>query len=295
MTRGIEMYQAVTSDRSQLWTVIALGEGPITSLDRIFWDDIELTLDSDGIVTSGLDRDGNVITRLNGLVQVQQFLGDITGNFANTLNATFPEWTVNHRMTQIAYVVVRVTYSPDNDVRALNDMRFIGTSPIRNPARAVRDQLQNIRYGLGLSDNELDLTSFTEVETYYDELIASEDSMGNTVMLPRYQVNGVIGTEADVMDRINTILISCNSSLRWSNGRYSIFVNRQDTVEGFTVNEENLLGSVEVTEQGMNNLVNKLVIRFGRDENNNWQPQETILETPTVSYTHLTLPTTPYV
>ena len=280
MTRGIEMYQAVTADRTQLWTVIALGEGPITSLDRILWDDIELTLDADGVVTGGTDIDGNPVTRLNGLIQVERFLGDVNNNFATALSAAFPEWTTNHRMNQVAYVVVRVTYSPDNDVRALNDMRFIGTAPISNPGLAVRDQLQNARYGLGLPDSALDLTSFADVEAYYNELIASLDSEGRTVLLPRYRVNGVIGTEADVMDRINSILVSCNSSLRWSNGRYSIFVNRQDTVESFTVNEDNLLGSVEVTEQGMNNLLNKLVIRFGRDENNNWQPQETILETP---------------
>ena len=254
-----------------MWTVIALGEGPVNSIDRIFWDDIELTLDATGMVTSGLDRAGNVIDRLNGLIQVEQFLGDPNNNFATNLSNAFPEWTVNHRMTSIAYVVVRVIYSPDNDVRSLNDMRFIGTAPINNPARAVRDQLQNTRYGLGLTDSALDLVSFTEVENYYDELIASENSQGQIVMLPRYQVNGVIGTDANIENRINSLLVSCNSSLRWSNGRYSIFVNRQDTVENFSVTEDNLIGSVEVTEQGMNNLINKLVIQFGRDEANNWQ------------------------
>ena len=280
MTRGIEMYQAVTEDRTQLYTVIALGEGPITRIDRILWDDITLTLGSDGVVTGATDVDGNAVDRLNGLIQVEQFLGNETGNFDSNLSSVFPEWTVNHRMSRIAYVTVRVTYSPDNDVRSLNDMRFIGTAPISNPAQAVRDQLQNTRYGLGLADGALDLTSFSEVESYYNELVASENSQGQTVMLPRYQVNGVIGTEANVENRVNTILVSCNSSLRWSNGRYSIFVNRQDAVEGFSVTEDNLIGSVEVTEQGMNNLLNKLVIRFGRDEANNWQPQETILETP---------------
>ena len=257
------------ADRTQLWTVIALGEGPITSLDRILWDDIELTLDANGVVTGATDVDGNAIDRLNGLIQVETFLGDTANNFATNLSTTFPEWTMNHRMSSIAYVVVRVTYSPDNDVRSLNDMRFIGTAPISNPARAVIDQLQNPRYGLGLPGSALDMTSFAAVEQYYDELIASQAADGTTVMLPRYQVNGVIGTDANVENRINSILVSCNSSLRWSNGRYSIFVNRQNTVESFSVNEDNLIGSVEVTEQGMNNLINKLVIQFGRDEANN--------------------------
>ena len=47
------------------------------------------------------------------------------------------------------------------------------------------------------------------------------------------------------------------------------------------MNEDNLIGSVEVTEQGMNNLINRLEISYGRDENNNWQPNEVIIETPT--------------
>ena len=280
MTRGLEMYQSVTADRTGLWTVIALGEGSVSSIDRIFWDDLELTLDSRGQVTSATDRDGNTVDRLNGLIQIDTFLGEPNNNFASRLNNAFPEWTVNHRMTSITYVVVTVTYSPDNDVRSLNDMRFIGTAPVSNPAAAVRDQLQNPRYGLNLPDSALDTDSFTEIESYFDELVESRNPVGAAQMLPRYQVNGVIGTEANVMDRINTILMSCNSSLRWTNGRYSIFVNRQDPIESYFVTEDNLIGSVEVVEQGLNNLINKLVIQFGRDEANNWQPQETILETP---------------
>ena len=279
MTRGIEMAQFVTEDRAQLWTVVALGEGPVTSIDRFFWDDIELTLDADGIVTGGVDRDGEAVDRLNGLVQVYTYLGG-DSNFSGPLSAAFPEWTAEHRMNSVAYAVVRVTYSADNDVRSLNDMRFIGVAPNSNPADAVLDQLTNTRYGLGLPTTNIDSDSFTAAATYFAELIASQDASGTVQMLPRYQTNGALGTDANLRNRINTILQGCNASLRWSQGQYSIFINRAEVPVSYNVNEDNLIGSVEVTEQGMNNLINRLEIQFGRDENNNWQRNEVIIETP---------------
>ena len=46
MQRGSLTYAEISADRQTLYTVITLGEGPITSIDKIFWDDIELTLDA---------------------------------------------------------------------------------------------------------------------------------------------------------------------------------------------------------------------------------------------------------
>ena len=277
--RGALVYGEVEDDRQTLYAVIALGEGPATSIDRIYWDDLVLTLDSDGEVTNAVGPEG-ATDRLNGNLNVQTYLGTATNNNSTYLQTRSTNWTANHRMTNIVYAVVTVRYNRDDDITGLSDMRFIGTSPITSPADAVMDQLTNPRYGLGLASSQIDSSSFTAANTYFNANVSHTASDGSTVMAPRFRVNGTLGTDVSVIDRIEDILEGSNSSLRWSDGRYGIFVNRADTVQAFDFNLTNTIGDINVTEVGLNSLVNRLEIQYGRDEANNWQANTLIIETP---------------
>ena len=253
------------------------------SIDTIYWEDLELTLDSDGWVSSATDVDGNTVDRLNNLINVQTYLGDDTGNFSTYLEDAVDDWNTSHKMTNIVYAVVTVRYNRDNQVTSLADMRFVGTAPINDPADAVRDLLQNTRYGLGLPDSAIDTDSFDDATTYFSESVDHEDTSGNTVSAPRFQVNGALSVDPSIRQRIETILIGSNSSLRWSSGQYSMFVNKADTVQTFDMDLDKIIGSITVAELGMNDLVNKLVINYGRNEDNNYQRNTVVVETPTAN------------
>ena len=175
---------------------------------------------------------------------------------------------------------------------------FVVQGSTDNPATAVQIMLQDTRVGLGLPLSVIDQESILRAGVYYAEEVPHENTAGMEVMAPRYTCNGVLGTEASILDRINTILIGTGSSLVWKDGRFGIFVNREVTPESFTFDVDNIIGRVQVTESGFNNLINEIEIRYGRDERNNWErftetvifPVDQIPQTP-VSYTHLTLPT----
>ena len=174
-------------------------------------------------------------------------------------------------MTGLVYAVVTVRYNRDADITGLNDLRFIGTAPINNPAEAVIDQLTNTRYGLGLSGDSLDLPSFNTALTYYQTMLPYEDADGNTQMAERFQVNGSINSADPVFERIEAILLGSNSSLRWQNGKYSIFINKADTVEAFDMDESKVVGDISVSEVGLNSVVNSVEVQYGRDAANNFQ------------------------
>ena len=280
MERGALVYYEVSDDKQTLRAVVALGEGPVTSIDRIYWDDIELTLDANGVVTGGTDSSGNAVDRLNGLVTVQTYLGAATNNHSQFLTDRSNRWTNDHKMTSIVYAVVEVQYDRDNDVTSLADMRFVGTSPMVNPALAVRDLLTNTRYGLGLAAADIDTGSFDEARDYFNADVAFTDSAGVQQMAPRFQVNGSLSTDTSIRDRIDTILRGSNSHLTWTGGRFGIYVNRAQTATSFTFNEDNTIGDIEVVETGFNNLVNRLVITYGRDARNNYQRNQVVLESP---------------
>ena len=283
MQRGSLTYAEISADRQTLYTVITLGEGPITSIDKIFWDDIELTLDAAGEVVSGVDVEGNAVTRLTGQLNVQTYLGTAVANNSTYLEGLVTDWTSNHKMTNLVYAVVTVRYNRDNDVTNLSDMRFIGTAPINSPAEAVIDQLTNVRHGLGLSPTVIDSDSFNAAQVYYQTMLPYTDASGVTRMAERFQVNGSLNSADPVFERIEAILLGSNSSLRWQGGKYSIFINKADTVEAFNMNESRVVGDIQVSEVGLNSVVNSVEVQYGRDPSNNYQRNTVTVDLPTAN------------
>ena len=278
--RGILTYFEVTEDKQTLYAIVTLGEGPSTSIDTIYWDDLVVTLDADGNVTNAVDSEGVETDRLNGQINIQTYLGNATGNNSTYLEGLSTNWTSNHKMTNLVYAVITVKYNREKEVTGLADMRFIGTSPLVDPSDAVKDLLQNPRYGLGLVDGKLDLPSFAAAKTYFETMLPHEDSDGDTVMAPRYQVNGSISTQSSVQDRLDTILRGCNASLRWSEGKYSIFVEKAETATAFNFNDSNLVGSIAVTERGFASIANTVTVSYGRNAMNNWERGELTYQIP---------------
>ena len=281
MQRGALTYAEITEDRKTLYAVITLGEtsGGI-SISKIYWDDVLLTIAGTGEVTGGVDVEGNAVTRFNGNLNIVTYPNGGRSVYLETL---VDDWTSNHKMTGLAYAVVTVRYNRDEDVTNLSDIRFIGNAPINNPAEAVIDQLTNTRYGLGLPTSVIDTDSFNAAKAYYETTLPFTDAAGNAQTAERFQINGSLNSADPVFERIEAILLGSNSSLRWQGGKYSIFVNKADTVEAFTMNESRVVGDIQVSEVGLNSVVNSVEVQYGRDANNNYQRNIVTVDLPTAN------------
>lgn len=76
------------------YKVLALGQGPIDSIEEYWIDDEQVTLDGpSGIVTSGSKA---------GYAQIGTRLGGAAETYYSGLSATFPEWTSAHRGDGVA-------------------------------------------------------------------------------------------------------------------------------------------------------------------------------------------------
>ena len=102
-------------------------------------------------------------------------------------------------------------------------------------------------------------------------MLPYEDAAGATQMAPRFEINGSINSADPVFERIEAILLGSNSSLRWQNGKYSIFINKADTIEAFDMDESKVVGDIQVSEVGLNSVVNSVEVQYGRDAANNYQ------------------------
>lgn len=82
-----------------------------------------------------------------------------------------------------------------------------------NPAWCIYDFLTNIRYGVGLPASQLNLSSFKEAATYYDEIITDSQES-------RYTCNYIIDAQKPGMDHLIVMLGACNSLLIDIDGEY---------------------------------------------------------------------------
>jgi hypothetical protein len=81
--------------------------------------------------------------------------------------------------------------------------------------------------------------------------------------IPRFEINGLIDTNQSVMSNINQM---CNSAGCWmtfdvNTGLWSVIINRPgNSVKSF--NESNIIGSINVTGSGINELYNAVSVEF---------------------------------
>jgi hypothetical protein len=176
---GSITFADITSDNQTMAFIISLCEGPIQSIDDIYWDNFKLTLDSDGNVTNATDPDGNTDDFLNGNLIVKKFKA---GGRCSPMESFSSKWNVNaanRTMPNVAYLYVELNYNRDESVTGLTtklgaevqgklvrtftgSTLSTGTSYSNNPAECLLDYLTNTFYGCGdvISDSDIDLDSF---------------------------------------------------------------------------------------------------------------------------------------
>ncbi len=143
----------------------------------------------------------------------------------------------------------------------------------KNPAVIIRHYLTS-DYGLNLSDDEVDTTSFDAAANVCDETITNKD----TTTSNRYECGGMIDLGKTPMDIIAQLLTSCVGLLVYEQGTYKLFTGAAtSSVKTFT--EDNLRGEVQVrTKPSKKELYNAIKGTF-QDSNNQYHSSEFELQT----------------
>ena len=210
-----------TTGKSEfLHMIVAIASNELNSIEKIFFNDDELTLDGSGNVTAPEQYAGKaqVLTGLGADDQAANstiialtggafFFADLT--LANAL-------TENDRFRGIAYIYAKLTYDTDafpNGIPNISaivqgkkvlDTRTSATAFSSNPVLILRDYLTDTKYGLGSAASEIDTTSFNAAANVCDEDVAL--AAGGTEN--RYEAHGVIDTENQPKQIIEEILSS---------------------------------------------------------------------------------------
>lgn len=242
------------------------------SVNRVFRNDVELSVSNLGVVTGGTTRDGDSVTDIANKMRVYVYAGGTAAE-----NQIFPvtqtpaaattrtgELTANTSMEGLVYAIFEINYDPEASLFDLGVITVDLENDVTNPADVLVDYLTNNRYGAGLAGGALDTDSFDAFRDYCDDQVSREDNTGTQITAPRWRLNGGLSTFDTALENITLI---CQSSSAWFTydpalGKYSVKINGQATQgekdNAFQFDDRNIVSKVDVSTTELYSLYNQV-------------------------------------
>jgi hypothetical protein len=269
---GTLLYASTTgSDNKFLHLVIGLASHELQSIDKVFFNDVAITLSSD------IDGSGNVNTgTYNGKARIKTKLGTADQTADSDLVSEDSNITSNHRFRGIAYLYIRLEFDEDiypNGIPNISalvkgkkvlDYRTSSTAYSSNPALIVYDYLTSSD-GMNASTSEIDTTSFTSSANDCEDSITLADASTQN----RYECHGVVSLDKKPIEIIEDILSSCVGTLTYEQGKFVLKVGKaRSSVKAIT--EDDLAGEISVRAKPKRQDIYNQVKGVFADEDNNY-------------------------
>jgi hypothetical protein len=181
-------------------------------------------------------------------------------------------WTSDHTMTNCAFVIVKVIYNSDKGVTSLGSVMAELSNSLDKPGDVIKDYLLNTRYGCGVPLARIDTASLTDLNTYSDTLITYTPVGGGSATQPRYRINGPLDTGNNCLDNLNILVDACDSWLQYSEltGQWRVVMNKaydqapnaQTINDLFLVDDDNLVGGIQLSPIDLNSTYNQLEVAY---------------------------------
>jgi len=292
---------AISNQNKTMHYCIVLSEfieGETYTLNQIFWGDRKLSFSGAG-VSSYFDANATTREDWSGKVRVRVYAGGTASAkqifpTSSKVAATtmMPHWTdtTNYTMEGLVFVMMEVDYDAENSLTGLGSMSFDITNSMNNPGEVLFDYMTNTRYGAGLANADIDITSIlgtanTDMKGYANELIPYTNKANVSANIARYQINGYLSTFSSCMDNID--MICRNSSTYFTfdgkQGKFRAIPNREyltsELANAFILNDDNITSKISISSTELYQTLNKVTIEFA-DQNRKDQTNTTIVETP---------------
>ncbi len=280
------VYMKTTGKSEFLHIIVAIASNELNSIEKIFFNDDELTLDGSGNVTAPSQYAGKaqVLTGLGADDQVANTtLIALTGGISGVAPfVSAGSLSDSDRFQGIAYIYAKLTYDTDafpNGIPNISaivqgkkvlDTRTSATAFSSNPVLILRDYLTDTKYGLGSAATEIDTTSFNAAANVCDEDVAL--AAGGTEN--RYEAHGVIDTENQPKQIIEEILSSMAGALYYSGGKWYVKAGAY-SAPSVTLTEDDLMGAITInTKPSRRDNFNAVKGVFLPAEDGNFQPTD---------------------
>jgi hypothetical protein len=257
------------TDNKNLYRMVYLGEGPIQSADKIFFNESEIPLSGDLDGTNGASVASGSYAGYAGFRVGLNGGAGASGTVVPIVDNT--DWTADHKMTGNAFITYVLTHN--NEVwtsgvpqvrtrvngRKIYDPRLDGTvsggsgthryndettwAYSNNSALCVLDFLIN---GMKVDVDDIDLGSFQTAADTCDDNVTITDSSGSTTTEKRYTTNGVAFLDEEVISTLENLLIPCHGSLIEEGGTIRLLVPGETTTVTANLDEDDFVSELNI-------------------------------------------------
>ena len=261
------------SGTSTLNVVLILAEGEVGAIKKIFFND---TVIYNGGSTSALGSGGVQITGYADTKYGSTYIAFYPGSDTQTVDTTLQTsigsgtWDNNRTLTGLAYLALKLPVDADYngavpeitvefDGKKIRNAASTGSTvdgADQNPADVMLDYLTNSRYGKGLADSDIDLTTFASARNYFD-------NSGS----PRFKVNGFLNTDKTMFNNVEEITEMCNAMLIYDKGKYKLKHRAQSESSTFSFTRDTIVGDIDIQLPPKSAKFNKFEVQYGNSAN----------------------------
>lgn len=260
---GTVVFIDSTGDTNEyLHMVIALAGHEIEALDEVYFDD--------ELVAVGTSVQGDY----TDTVRINFHDGSQTTADSDLVDES-SNWTDDHKLLDVAYLYIRIKFDQDLYTGIPNISAVVRGKKVynpdtgvteysNNPALCILDYLKDTKYGLGVTDEEINTSSFISAYTLSNQTV-DLDAGG---VQSRYTLDGVVDTESTPKDIIQQMLTSLAGTLTYSGGEFFLKGGAYTGSSG-TITNDDITGPLSIqTRRPRRELFNAVKGVFSSVEDN---------------------------
>ena len=270
------------------------------TLNDIFWGDRKLNF-SGANVSSYSDPNATSTEDWADKIRIRVYAGGTTAAkqifpTSGAVNATtmMPIWstfgTNHYTMEGLVFAMIEIDYDAENGLTGLGGMAFDITNSKHNPGEVLFDYLKSSRYGCGLANADIDITSIlgtssTNMLGYCNDQIPFTPNTGGSSTIDRYQINGYLSTFDSCMDNIDKICRNAATYFTFDGkqGKFKAVPNRAYTSgelsAAFVLDDDNIVSKISISSTELYQQLNSITVEFA-DQNRKDQTNTIVITTP---------------
>src|SRR6056300_1318894 len=267
------------TDNQYLYGVLVLCEGEINGITEVQVNDDVVTFNHVYV-----DVFANQFTiqsndsKYGTTIQIQPFYG--TDNQpVSSLLSPLSNWTSNHKLSGVAYVAFRFEWDSDKytgipNIKVKVQGRKVSTFDSggnettgvysTNPVWCLLDFLRNERYGKGIADSNLDISSFYTASQIAETQVTPYSGASDINL---FDCNAVINTNKKIIDNVKVFLKGMRGLMPYVQGKFKLIIENSGTAT-FTLNEDNIIGGIKLESERKNEKYNRVLINYINPDKN---------------------------
>lgn len=179
------------------------------------------------------------------------------------------QWDDNKKMSNCAFVIIRLNYSQTANIRGIEQTKFEITNSRTAPGDCFLDYFTNTRYGAALPLSQVNTESLAALNAYSNQEFTYYTYTGTVATQPRFTFNGTVDTARSIMDNIQDMSSCCDCLVQYNEiqAKWGVIVQRPDVTPVMDINDSNMISAIQITPMDMAASYNVVECKFPDNSN----------------------------